>query len=92
MCTTLFQHFKTCSQEGSPGLYLHLGSTQAPILLCISAMTYVQRRFDWLVGCIIALQNILGHFERSQLAYPHCSWASLLGSLPVLGIHSFANN
>ena len=39
-CTLpFFQHFKTCSQEGSPGLYLHPGSTQALILLCISAMT-----------------------------------------------------
>ena len=24
--------------------------------------------------------------------YPHCSWASLLGSLQVLSAHSFANN
>ena len=59
--TLLFQHFKTCSQEGSPGLYLHPRSTQALVLLCISAMDiitsifYVQRRFGWLVGCIIVL-------------------------------------
>ena len=42
-----FQHFKTCSQEGSPSLYLHPGSTQTLVLLCISAIShqsYVQRR------------------------------------------------
>ena len=49
------------SQEGSSMLYLHPGSTQALVLLCISAMTkslqsYVQRRFGWLVGCIIVLR------------------------------------
>ena len=39
-CTLLFlQYFKTCSQEGSPELYLHPGSTQALVLLHISAMT-----------------------------------------------------
>ena len=39
-----------------------------------------------------ALWHILGHFGRGQLSYPHCSWASLLGSLQVLSAHSFANN
>ena len=29
---------------------------------------------------------------RSALTYSHCSWASLLGSLPVLSAHSFASN
>ena len=38
------------------------------------------------------LRHILGHFGRGQLTYPHCSWASLLGSLSVLGVHSFASN
>ena len=46
----------------------------------------------WLCWCFTALQHILGHFRRSQLTYPHCSWASLLGSLPVLSAHSFASN
>ena len=41
----------------------------------------------WLYYCFTALRHILGHFERGHLAYPHCSWASLLGSLPVLKIH-----
>ena len=27
-----------------------------------------------------------------KLTYPHCSWASLLRSLPVLSTHSFASN
>ena len=28
----------------------------------------------------------------SQLTYPHCSWTSLLGSLPVLGAYFFASS
>ena len=47
-----------------------------------------------LVGCIRVLRpwHILGNFGRSHLTQPHCSWASLLGSLPVLSAHSFASN
>ena len=40
----------------------------------------------------MALQHILGHFGRGQLPIPHCSSASLLGSLPELSAHSFASN
>ena len=39
-----------------------------------------------------ALQHILDHFWCGQLTYTHCSWASLLGCLPVLSAHSFASN
>ena len=39
-----------------------------------------------------ALQHFSGNFGCGQLTYPHCSWASLLGSLPVLCAHSFASN
>ena len=39
-----------------------------------------------------ALQHILDNFGCVQLTYTHCSWASLLGSLPVLSSHSFASN
>ena len=39
--------------------------------------------------CFTALRHILDHLERSQLTYTHCSWASLMGSLPVLSAHSF---
>ena len=46
----------------------------------------------WFDFCFTALQHILGHFGRGQLTYPHCSWASLLGSLPVLSAQSFASN
>ena len=46
----------------------------------------------WFDFGFTALQHILGHFGRGQLTYPHCSWASLLGSLPVLSAHSFASN
>ena len=42
-----------------------------------------------LCWCFTALRHILGHFGRGQ---PHCSWASLLGSLPVLSAHSFPSN
>ena len=45
-----------------------------------------------LCWCFTALRHILGHFGRGQLTLPHCSWASLLGSLPVLSAHSFASN
>ena len=41
--------------------------------------------------CFTALRNISGHFGRSQLTFPHCSQASLLGSLPVLSAHFFAS-
>ena len=34
--------------------------------------------------CFTALQHFSGHFGRSQLTYPHCSWVSLLGSLQYL--------
>ena len=33
-----------------------------------------------------------GNFGYGQLTLPHCSWAILLGSLPVLSAHSFASN
>ena len=46
----------------------------------------------WFDFCFTALQHILGNFGCGQLTYPHCSWASLLGSLPVLSAHSFASN
>ena len=42
--------------------------------------------------CFMATGHILGHFGRSQLTYPHCSWASLLNSLPVLSARSFTSN
>ena len=46
----------------------------------------------WFDFCFTAIQHNLCHFGRGQLAYPNCSWASLLGSLPVLSAHSFASN
>ena len=45
-----------------------------------------------LCWCFVALWHFSGHFEHGQLTYPHYSWASLLGSLPVLSAHSFASN
>ena len=40
----------------------------------------------------MALRHIWGHFARGQLAYPLSSWASPLGSLPVLSAHCLASN
>ena len=45
----------------------------------------------WFDFCFMALQHTLGHFGRGQLPLPHCSWASLVGSLPVFSAHSFAS-
>ena len=45
-----------------------------------------------LCWCFTALRNFWSHFGRCQLTYPHCFWASLLGSSPILGAHSFASN
>ena len=46
----------------------------------------------WLSSCwfFTAHRHFSGHFGCSQFTYPHCSWASLLGSLPVLSAHYFA--
>ena len=45
--------------------------------------------FCW---CFTVLRHFSGHFGRSQLIYPPCSLASLLGSLQVLSAHSFTSN
>ena len=49
-----------------------------------------KKRVRLLCLCFTALGHFSGHFGRGQLTTPHCSWASLLGSLPVLSAHSFA--
>ena len=47
-----------------------------------------------LCWCLMALRHIAGYFGCGKLTYPHCSWASLLGSLSVLTCRaaSFASN
>ena len=45
-----------------------------------------------LCWCFMALRLFSGHFGRGQLIYPHCSWANLPGSLPVLSADSFTYN
>ena len=45
-----------------------------------------------LCWCFTALRHFSGNFGCGQLIYPHCSWANLLGSLPVLSEHSFTSN
>ena len=78
-CTLLFlQHFKTCSQEGSLGLYLHLGSTgtSTSMHICHDIITSIlsstcSKTFwlvSWLYYCFMALRPILGHFECGKLA------------------------
>ena len=37
-------------------------------------------------------RHFSGHFGLGRLSYPHCSWTSPLGSLPVLSVRSFASN
>ena len=44
-----------------------------------------------LIFCFTVLQHILGHFGGGQLPLPHCSWASLLDSVPVLSALSYAS-
>ena len=43
-----------------------------------------QPNWQLLCCCFMALRLFSGHFGCGQLTYPHCSWASLLCSLPVL--------
>ena len=46
--------------------------------------------FCW---CFTALRYFfLGHLGHSQLTYQHSSWASLVGSLPVLSAHFITTN
>ena len=63
--------------------------TTACDFLNISKLCCIKLLLCW---CFMALQHISGHFGCGQLAYSHCSWASLLGSLPVLSAHSFPSN
>ena len=57
--------------------------------ICIVTITV--RLLYW---CFTAIRLFSCHFGRGQLSYPHCSWASLLGSLPILSLSacSFASN
>ena len=79
------QHLKSCMGDA----WLHLSFR---VHVCSSEhhsnLPFVYRfmslLYDLLLRwCFMALQHFSGHFGRGQLTYPHCSWASLLGSLPV---------
>ena len=61
-------------------------------LLFSSLITLYSTVLSWLYWCLTALQHFSDHFGHGWLDYPHCSWASLLGSLPVLSAHSFFSN
>ena len=73
----------------TPGIHTGI-STSMPICHGIITSILCSKTF-WLVSCLYycftVLRHILGHLERGQLAYPHCSWASLIGSLPVLTVN-----
>ena len=73
----------------TPGIHTGI-STSVPICHGIITSILCSKTF-WLVSCLYycftVLRHILGHLEHGQLAYPHCSWASLIGSLPVLPVN-----
>ena len=73
----------------TPGIHTGI-STSMPICHGIITSILCSKTFwlvSWLYDCFTVLRHILGHLERGQLTYPHCSWASLLGSLPVLTVN-----
>ena len=82
---------KTEMEVGRRGTYWEstLVTLHLITLHCIPAFHALKFWFDF---CFTALQHILGHFWHGQLPQPHCSWVSLLGSLPVHSAHSFASN
>ena len=58
--------------------WIHTG-TSTSMHICHGIITSILcSKTFWFVGMssFTALRHILGHFERSQLAYPHCSWAN----------------
>ena len=56
---------------------------------CYTVLVNKKARILCRFGLICFTANILGSFGRGHLTWPHCSWASLLGSLPVLSAHSW---
>ena len=62
----------------------------SPTPICSTHAEYM----DLLICCIVfySPSTLFRSFGRGQLSCPHCSWASLLGGLPVLSAHSFASN
>ena len=86
--------------ETCPHIFIQRLQSLILAWLCTLAFTsqewnVVAALFMLLCLCFTALRHILGHFGRGQLTFPHCSWASLLGSLgslPVLGTYSLASN
>ena len=58
--------------------WIHTG-TSTSMHICHGIITSILcSKTFWFVGMssFTAFRHILGHFERSQLAYPHCSWAN----------------
>ena len=69
--------------------------TEAYMWHCVLCKDFLRSVFwpcDYCILCFMALWHFKCHFRHGQLTYPHCSWTSLLGSLPVLSAHSFAGN
>ena len=80
-CGTWFQCISILFRNANASAYKEFTPWTLIILVSVSACTFVH-----MVGCIGVLRpfDMLGNFGRSQLTWPHCSWANLLGSLPVL--------
>ena len=73
---------------------VHPAKTDPPAHLHSLIIVFAWCSMNLLLLCqsFTALRHFSGHFGRGELTYPHCSWASLLGSLPVLSAHSFTSN
>ena len=50
-------------------------------MFTVYTCVYMHSLLLLLCWCFMAFRHISGHFGRGQLTCPHCSWASLLGSL-----------
>ena len=70
---------------------LHLMSTTFDDLLPLD-IPRMLASFVVVVVVFYGPLTLFRSFGHGQLTYPHCSWASLRGSLPVLSAHFFANN
>ena len=74
-------------------VWLQQGTQCSLLLCCLNEVSCLRHATLLLLSlCFTALRHILGHSGCGQLTYPHCSWTSILGSLPVLSGHSFASN
>ena len=91
----IFKHSPHGTRD--PPSLISLSSCGQPRLWSDSAEAKSHLSFRWahvillllLSSCFTALRHFSCHFERDQFTYPHHSWASRLGSLPVLSAYFF---